>query len=422
MRLGCVVSGVFGKGVLTGLAAVSVFLSLNHQAHAGGFAIREQSAEFQGSSFAGNAAGVAGLSSMFWNPATITLYEGLKGDYNAAIIIPYSRDRSVATAIPGVGTDTGNIGRTAVVPASYTSYQMSDSLWLGLGISAPFGMKTRNDPASVTAFAGYKSEIFTANINPVVAYRFNDMLSVAAGLQINYMEGDLSTLNVLSRSLSSRVKGDDWGVGFTLGMMLSPLEGTRIGISYRSRVKHTLKGSLYLGAPVNVTGRASVKHTLPDVLTVSLRQRISDRLDLLATYEWTNWSLFKTFTVVSNLPGTPVVVPYNWKDSHFVSAGAEYAWSDTLTLRAGYAYEKSPVPDATRGVRVPDIDRHWISVGATWKANDWITFHAGYSHLFVKKGRVVTPAFIANYKQHVNIVAFSATVDTGLLFSSLGRR
>ncbi len=408
----CGVKDALSKTLLVGLSTLAVATLSIQAAQAGGFSIREQSAEFQGSSFAGNAAGGAGLSSMFWNPATITLSEGLKSEYNFSLIVPYSRDRSVVTPIPGIGTDTGNIGRTAVVPTSYTSYQINDSLWVGLSVNAPFGMKTRNDIFSVTALTGYKSEIVTVNINPVIGYRFNDVIAVAAGLQINYMEGDLSTAN--AGLLTSRVKGDDWGIGATVGLLLTPWEGTRIGIGYRSRIKHTLKGSLFvagLGA-----GSASVKHTLPDMLTVSLRQRLTDRLDLLATYEWTNWSLFKTFTVVSSLPGSPFVTIYNWKDSHFVSVGAEYAWSDSLTLRAGYAFEKSPVPDATRGTRVPDNDRHWISVGASWKPNGWIAFHAGYSHLFVKDGTVTTPLFIADYKQHVDIVSVSATIDTGQLF------
>ena len=77
------------------------------------------------------------------------------------------------------------------------------------------------------------------------------------------------------------------------------------------------------------------------------------------------------------------------------------------------------MPDSTRGVRVPDNNRHWLSIGASWVAGDWLTLHAGYSHLFVKDGDVnITAPFplTATYKNHVNIVAVSATVDTGKLF------
>ena len=49
---------------LAGFAAASIFAA-TATAHAGAFALREQSAEAMGSAFAGVAAGNGGLSSMF---------------------------------------------------------------------------------------------------------------------------------------------------------------------------------------------------------------------------------------------------------------------------------------------------------------------------------------------------------------------
>lgn len=63
------------KSVLLGCTSIGVLLVTAAAANAGGFALREQSAYGQGSSFAGIAAGGA-LSSMFWNPATITQFNG----------------------------------------------------------------------------------------------------------------------------------------------------------------------------------------------------------------------------------------------------------------------------------------------------------------------------------------------------------
>ena len=416
------------KGLRSSLAALALILS-GTTAFAGGFAIHEQSTEFQGASFAGVAAGGHGLSSMFWNPATVTRFSGLKTEYNAALIVPYSRATNLQTAagLPasaiGFAGSTGNIGKTAVVPATYTSLQLTDMLWAGLAVNSPFGMKTENDPASLAALYGYKSEIFTINFNPMLGVKLNGMVSIAAGLQVNYLEGDLSTAN--NGVLTSRVKGDDWGVGFTLGLHFTPMEGTEIGIGYRSRIKHKLKGSLYAlvpttSVPTPVTLPATVDHTLPDMATFSLRQRLTDRFTLMGTVEWTNWSLLREFRVVTPVGAESEV--YNWKDGWLFSMGGEYAVNDTLTLRAGYAFEKSPVPDSTRGVRVPDNDRHWLSAGLTYTPNDWIRLHAAYTHIFVKDGDVSIPAatprpgLLASYDQHVNIASIGVTIDTGRLF------
>ncbi len=404
------------RKICLGLLLGTTALVTATAAHAGGFAIREQSAEFQGMSFAGAAAGGSGLSSMFWNPATITQHEGMKGDYNGSLVMPYARatDETGGIIFPGSTTDSGNIGKTAFVPATYSSYQINEMFWVGLAMTAPFGMKTENDPNSLGALYGYKSKIVTVNINPMVGVKLNDFISVGAGLQINYMKGDLS--NALGGAEIARVQGDDWGVGFTAGITITPTDMTTIGIGYRSRVKHTLKGTFYK-SPTIPFGPATVDHTLPDMLTLSVRQQITDTLALTGSIEWTNWSLFKDFTI-EYASGTETIA-YDWKDSWLFAVGAEYKFSDTLTFRAGYAYEDSPVPDSTRGVRVPDNDRHWLSVGASWVAGDWLTLHAGYSHLFVRDGdvNITTPVpFTATYKNHVNIVAVSATVDTGKLF------
>ncbi len=400
-------------GMLLGTTA----LAMATAAHAGGFAIREQSAEFQGMSFAGAAAGGSGLSSMFWNPATITQHRGMKGDYNGSLVMPYARAKDEVGGLGGT-SDSGDIGKTAFVPATYSSYQINEMFWVGLAMTAPFGMKTENDLNSRGALYGYKSKIITMNINPVVGVKLNDFISVGAGLQINYMKGDLT--NALGGAEIAQVKGDDWGAGFTAGITITPTDMTTIGIGYRSRVKHTLKGTYYNALGGIPLGPASVKHTLPDMLTFSVRQKITDNFTLTGSVEWMNWSLFDKFNIMrGGVLLNPTANTYDWKDSWLFAVGTEYKYSDTLTLRVGYAYEDSPVPDSSRAVRVPDNNRHWLSVGASWAAGDWLTLHAGYSHLFVKDGSVniTTPVpFTATYKNHVNIVAVSATVDTGKLF------
>ena len=409
-----------------GLAAGLVVLGAA-QASAGGYGVREQSSEYQGSSYAGGATAGHGLSSMFWNPATVTAHGGMKSEYNAALILPKSRAKgqTIAAGIvpPGYSADSGNIGKTAVVPSSYSSLQVNDMLWLGLGVSSRFGMRTENRATAISAIYGYKSRITTININPMLGVRLNDQLSLGVGLQVGYMKGDLST--AAAGVLTSRVKGDDWGVGFTAGLLFTPVDGTQIGIGYRSRIKHKLDGKFhYRGVGTNP---ATVKTTLPDIVTLSVRQRINEQFTLLGSIEWTNWSVLKNFDVESS-PVNPAPTAYNWKDGWLFAIGGEYAVNDMLTLRAGYAYEKSPVPDATRNVRVPDNDRHWVSVGLTYRANDLLQLHAAYSHLFAKDGKVniaatagppAMPGLVARYKQHVDIISAGITLDTGKLLSGL---
>jgi long-chain fatty acid transport protein len=69
------------SAALAGTSVAALTAVLATSASAGGFAIREQSVESQGASFAGSAA-FGGLSSMYWNPAAAANKDGLNFDSN----------------------------------------------------------------------------------------------------------------------------------------------------------------------------------------------------------------------------------------------------------------------------------------------------------------------------------------------------
>ena len=149
--------------------------------------MREQSAYGQGTSFAGVAAGGA-LSSMFWNPATMTQVPGIQSESAVSGLLPY------CAHTPGAGSALGAVSAArqirqsgAFVPASYFSYQYSPNLWFGLSINAPFGLSlTFLIDGRAGIMAAGPTNLKTYNATPSIAYRINDWLSVGAGVQIQY--------------------------------------------------------------------------------------------------------------------------------------------------------------------------------------------------------------------------------------------
>lgn len=391
----------------TVLAAAVLALSAT-TALAGGFALREQSAEAQGNSFAGVAAGTDGLSAMFWNPATLTQHasQGLVTEAVGNLIIPYSK----GTGNYGPLSSSGNLGSPTPVPASYMSYAISDDLVLGMGINAPFGLTTdANTWAGLPH--GDKSKVATYDFSPTVAYKISDMISVGAGLQINYMTVDLNNRNPANGLEFARFKGDDWGLGYTFGLLLEPSDATSIGIGFRSSIKQKLEGTgknLLAGFPF---GQIAAPFKSPETVTVGISHKATEQLTVKAGVEWTNWSRFKDLTITRTDTGAVVgSTPENWHDGWFYSLGADYDYSDDMTLRAGVAYEKSPVSDAFRTVRMPDNDRYWASLGGSYKLTDRATASLAYSHVFMKDGGVVQ-GVTANFKQHLDILSASLTMD-----------
>jgi long-chain fatty acid transport protein len=149
-----------------------------------------------------------------------------------------------------------------------------------------------------------------------------------------------------------------------------------------------------------VTGvAAEVDLKLPDIVTLSIQQAIAPNMRLLGTVEWSNWSRFEELRVKSTgtgatvlgaaTPGSTVgVIDAKWSDGWFFSLGGEYDYSKDLMLRAGVAYEISPVDDPTkRIIGIPDSDRVWVSLGGTYKWSANTSFDFAYTHIFLDDAR-----------------------------------
>ena len=377
----------------TGFGALCV---TSIDANAGGFAIREQSAYGQGSSFAGIAAGGA-LSAMFWNPAIITQFKGKTIEQDVAGILPHSSHSFTFSSTGAFGTPDSH-GIAALVPSGYSSYQLNDKIWLGMSVNAPFGLGVRFPGISAASTAsGASANVQSYNFSPTVAYKINDMFSVAVGLQAQYMKASYDAfLNAVPLRIAT-LNGAGWSWGWTAGVTITPMPKTVIGIGYRSSLDQKINGSLdSAGVGGSTPGSVNLTIPLPDMLTVGLRQGIGDRFTLLAGLEWSHWSRIGTVDLlqpsgaIATLGGNPVRFPFRYRDGWFYSLGGEYNLNPAWTLRAGIAFEKSPITDDVRTARIPDNDRMWYSVGATYKPAylKGFTFDAGYSYVDVKNAPV----------------------------------
>lgn len=98
---------------------------------------------------------------------------------------------------------------------------------------------------------------------------------------------------------------------------------------------------------------------------------------------WTNWSRFRELRVdFDNRPSS--VTEQRWRDTVSFAVGAEYRATDALRLRAGFAFDPTPVRDETRTPRIPDSDRYWASIGASWRVTPNMELTAAYTHIFAR--------------------------------------
>jgi len=383
-------------------------------AGAGGFYLQEQSPLGLGRAFAGEAAAATDASTVYFNPAGMTLLQGssLTAGAHALFVTSAQADRGTTRTVPGLATPIptggGNGGNPfdnpVIVPAAYGAFRVHESpLWFGIGISAPFGLKVTYDPDWFGRYDSIRSELKTINIQPSVAYALTDRISVGAGLDLQTMDAELTNalpnVSPLLPDGRLRLKGDDLAVGWNAGLM-ADLGAVRIGAHYRSRIEHDLGGRLTVAgllgplAAANGTRAARAPITTPDIVTLSAVAGAGGPLRVLASANWYNWSLFDRIEV-RPVGGATTISEQNYKDTWGVHAAVEYDLTPDLTLRAGTAHDRTPTRDAFRTTRVPDGDRTWATAGASWR---WRGLEASlaYAHVFVTKENIdrTDPLFV----------------------------
>ncbi|MDX2265634.1 MAG: OmpP1/FadL family transporter [Hyphomicrobiales bacterium] len=370
-------------------AALGAGFFASTSAHAGAFALREQSAYYQGMSYAGAAAGNE-LSSMFWNSAAAAAAPGFNTESHASLIVPNSSLKAEGGVFDAfLGVESGDIGDGVVLPASYANYQLNERLFLGLAINTPFGLGTKPDN---TDWAGspiaITSEVFSINVNPTVAYKLTETLTVGVGAQLQYIDVRLTNGDnpAVGGVQGRELEGDDFGFGGTAGVIWKPLPGTQIGLGYRSAIDVELEGDFKgFSNVVGPTNRSvTADFVLPELVSLGIQQRLSHQWTAYGTIEFTNWDRVGTVPIKDNNGTNIDVLELNYEDGWFYSLGLEYKHNDKWTFRTGLAYEETPIQDEERNVFLPDANRIWLSFGATHKYSERITLDLAYTHIFAE--------------------------------------
>lgn len=370
-------------------AAMMVAGAFATQTYAAGFQLSEQSAIQMGRAMAG--AGIVGddLSAVHYNPAGMTLLSGTRMQATGtwvAVNLDYEGDSGQS--------ENGRL-KGQIIPAGFITHQINDSLWAGLGLTVPYGMGTEFGEGWEGRERGTESMILTFDINPNLAWKVNEKLSVGGGVSLQYAKAELGSGRIVGHTINSNVKGDSWAWGWNVGVMFQPVETVRLGLAYRSNISHNADGHTTLNnVPVktdnglvltNIRSDMEVRIKTPDTITFSATWEATDALRLSGTARWSKWSNFHSLDVQNlDLAGTQfssTVVENNWDDTWFFSVGADYKLNGQWTIRGGVAYDQGPVENQYRMAVIPDTDRVWFSGGASYKYTDNLTFDFGATYI-----------------------------------------
>lgn len=397
-----------------------VLCACGGNALAAGFQLQEQNASGLGNAFAGSAATAVDASTVFFNPAGLARLSSPQLVVAGSLIAPSIKffDRGSTSAFrtgpplpvsfQPLGSDSGDAGRNAFLPALYLSTPIRSTDWsVGLGIGAPFGLTTQYEDGWAGRYIALRSELVTYQINLTTAYRVDETLSV--GLGVSYLRADAELTNAVNFGPFgdgvARVRGDDATWGYNAGVLWQPRPGTRIGADYRSGYKLQLAGDVTTafpgtaaqfsllspaqqGAFAAANGNARADLRLPEIATLSLVQQLAPRWEILADVAWTRWSVFQSLQVARDDGSILSTTPENWRNTWRIALGVNFDLDSRWRLRGGVAFDQSPVREADRTPRVPDSDRYWLAVGAQYRFTKALAIDAGYAHIFVRNARI----------------------------------
>ncbi|HAF40301.1 MAG TPA: transporter [Sphingobium sp.] len=384
-------------------------MTASSPALAGGFYLQEQSPIETGRALSGGAAAADDPSTIYFNPAAMTQLSGIQTSVGGSLLMAsaHQTNRGSYRSIPGstvrvpvTGNDGGNAFESVIpVPSFYASAQVSDRLWLGLGVNAPFGLKLEYDDGFFGRYDSLYTDLKTYNIQPSAAYKLTDSLSIGGGVDVQYVKAELTNALPQLSPLATTdgfasLKGDDWSVGWNAGLFYTSGD-TNVGVHYRAGITHKLAGTQSISgltgllAGANGAFAATAPLSLPDIVTVSMMHRLTPGLRAMITGKWYNWSKFKGIAVTTASGTTNKELDY--RDSYSVSVGGEYDVSPALTLRAGTMFDRSPTNAQHLTTRVPDGDRVWLSGGGTWNMSESMALNLSYAHTFVAKANIIRP-------------------------------
>ena len=369
---------------------VALVLGMASSAMAEGFALTEWSARGLGlaSGMVGRADDVSAIA---YNAAGITQLPGVQVMGGMGLIAPMGT-LSLDTTYGKQETTT----KPAVwaAPHAYASWQLNDSLWLGLGVFSRFGLGNSYDQNWTGRYNLYSVNLQTVSAVPTLAWKINDILSVSAGLEI--MNVNLTTEQKLTSPVIAALRAGDqdievqasgWGVGGHFGLHARLNDEWSVGLAYKTQVtvnaygdaKHDGKLAGKTPEPTNCDAHGTVQ--LPDSLALGVAYKPLDNLSFEVGAVWTRWSTYNSLNIYMD-NGNQSISHKNWNDGWNFNASVEYKPLDWWSLRAGFWYETPVINEDHSDFMVPSNGRTALTLGTGVEWNDF-TIDFAYCHMWI---------------------------------------
>jgi len=379
----------YGRSVL--LFALILVLAAG-PAYAGGLWLSVQPTPDMGVAGAGSQAAGFDASTATANPAAMTRLDRSQMEAGIMGIYP-DMQFNVKNATFG-GNDGGNAGYFTPVPTLNYVHSVSPDFKLGIGVGSYFGLGLNYSNEWAGKYYVQSASFTTLAVNPTIGYRILPWLSVGGGVSV--VQGSLServAVNTLLEPGDGRLKYDasDVGYGYNLGVLFELSPQTRVGVTYVSQVNLDFKDDLrfknmegtILGGLLNASGlldsQLKLNVTIPAQLAIGAYQALTDKLALVGTVNWQNWSKFGE-PEIGVADSNTVTADLDYQDTYHAGVGVYYRVADPWLLMAGFGYDTSPTSSSSqRSPILPLGATFTYSAGVQYDWNKDLSVGAAYA-------------------------------------------
>lgn len=414
--------------ILKTLTISIICATICNNANASGFGVDLHSTAGLANSYAGSAAGAHDVSDSFVNPANLSNVKSNSLSFGIAHLNSDIDDDNGSATEPGKaggGTVSGVRNNDAgddkaLVPNFYFAHRINDKVVTGFNINSPYALSSKYDAGWIGRYHAIESKIKSVNFNPNISYEIDEKLAIGFGLQAQYVKTTLTkAIPTGGADIFGKLTADDFGYGYNLGATYKISEDAKIGIGYRSKIDHKLRGRSVVPA-AGLGSNITTNITTPESLTIGGSYKINDKLEILSDIVWTRWSRVQAFDVIApqsaDLDADDLTFALD--DTFKYAIGLNYQLNNQFKIRTGAAYEEGAYSSSNfRSPRLPTGDRIWTTLGFEYKISDDLKIDAAYLHQFYKKTSTTIEqtndigGLNTNYKLNVNIYSLGFVWD-----------
>jgi long-chain fatty acid transport protein len=363
---------------------------------------------------------------VFTNPAGMTRFKKPELLATGAAVYIYGNFNPDSKKTTIKGSD-GQSSEVVPLGSVQYIYPVTPDLMLGVSGHNYFGLTLDWSAKWVGRYNSVSATLMAPQLQPTIAYKVNDWLSVGAGagLTLGVLRDKARVVNAEPDKGDGklRIRDTDFAVQGNFGLMLEPSENTRFGLRYLTKTNIKWKdkprfGGLgpVLSAELDALGggeQLELGINMPEVLSAGVFHQINDQWAVLGGVAWENWSQFGRVTVaVKDITPGNLTEELKFRDVWNFGIGAQYRHSPKWQYSAGFSYATNVATEATRSIELPIGTQYKYGLGLTYQMHKDLTLGAAAEFLYegnlpVKEEKFFEADQLGGKYEKVSISVFS---------------